>query len=131
MSLSALSLRLLCIHLTFFAYPLFGAASRSSAQSSESEIKLKYDLQLINEQIDKLLEKARLVREKRDELEDEADKLEDRDPKAFEQMELQADQLHEDLVKMLYELEDLLKKRDFILKELGHPENQQDSPYQP
>jgi hypothetical protein len=105
----------------------------SIATKSENKVehnKSTTELIELDKQIEALLDKARITREERDKLEDEADDIESKDPQKAKQLEEKASGKHQELLKMLYQLEDFLKKRKFLMNELGYPDNEEDSPYQ-
>lgn len=103
----------------------------SKIEENIQEKESKAELKEVDKEIEDLLDQAKKVREERDRLEDEADELENKDPKEAKKIDQLAENKHKELVDLLYKLEKLLKKREFDLRALGIPSDEEDSPYQP
>lgn len=109
-------------------------AGSSPAKKSEvkaEEVKAAGELKTVDIEVEALLDQAKQVREERDRLEEQSEELQDKDPVESKRLEKESEVKHEELVKLLYKLEELLKQKDFLQAELGDPSSEEDSPYQP
>lgn len=120
-----------CLSTLSIAFDVYAGSSPSKAENILEDKKATLKLKEVDQEIEDILDRAKKIREERDRLEDQADDIENKDPKEAKKLNDDAEVKHKELVDLLYQLENLLKKREFDLRELGIPDDEEDSPYQP
>ncbi|MDR3624671.1 MAG: hypothetical protein P4L16_05985 [Chlamydiales bacterium] len=121
----------LIVGLISICSPCVAAQSSESVGSQVPIANLNEQLNVVNQQIEAILHEARALQEDKELYNRESEDAEHRDPMESKRLGRLSGEDKEKLQELLFQLEKLLKQRAFIEEELGHPNDMDQSPYQP